>query len=97
MLLKELLAHIEPQKTPKEEAPVRAAYRYLTNRSSQLDYAAALARDLPIGSGLIESVHRHVLQARLKGPGMAWLQENAEDMAQLRVLRANDQWNELWN
>ena len=63
----------------------------------QLDYAGALAQDLPIGSGLIESGHRHVLQARLKGPGMAWLEDTAEQMAQLRVMRVNGRWEELWN
>jgi hypothetical protein len=28
---------------------------------------------LPIGSGMIESGHRHVLHARLKKAGAAWL------------------------
>lgn len=80
-----------------EEAPVRAAHRYIANRTEQLDYPASLAEGLPIGSGLIESGHRHVLQARLKGPGRVWLQANAEAMAQLRFLRANKRWKELWN
>ena len=35
-------------------APVRAARRYLENRRDALDYAGAIARQLPIGSGLIE-------------------------------------------
>ena len=39
------------------------AYRYLNNRRDCLDYKSALKNDLPIGSGLIESGHRHVLQA----------------------------------
>ncbi|MGV3772404.1 MAG: ISKra4 family transposase, partial [Verrucomicrobiales bacterium] len=53
--------------------------------------------DLPIGSGMIESGHRHVLQARLKKAGTAWLPNNADDLAQLRVLRANEQWQAFWN
>jgi hypothetical protein len=96
-VLKELRAHLEPESTPSEEAPVRAAHRYIANRRDQLDYPGALAQELPIGSGLIESGHRHVLQARLKGPGRAWLEENAEAMAQLRVLRPNKGWELLWN
>jgi len=38
-----------------------------------------------------------VLQARLKKAGTAWLIENAETIANLRVLRANGQWLSLWN
>jgi hypothetical protein len=86
----------EPPETTEENAPVRAAHRYLSNRLDTLDYATALAAGLPIGSGLIESAHKHVLQARLKLPGAAWLPANAETIAQLRVLRSNDQWAQLW-
>ena len=92
----ELAAHIEPAESAEENAPVRAAHRYLSNRCDTLDYASALAAGLPIGSGLIESAHKHVLQARLKLPGAAWLQPNAEAIAQLRVFRSNDRWDELW-
>jgi len=87
----------EPAHIPEEQAPVRVARRYLSHRLDQLDYPRALRLDLPIGSGLIESGHRHVLQARLKRAGTAWLQENAEALAQLRVLRSNGRWLQLWN
>lgn len=95
-VLAELALHCESLTVPDEQAPVRVAHRYLQNRSATLDYAGALAADLPIGSGLIESGHKHVLQRRLKLPGAAWLEENAQAIAQLRVLRVNDRWDELW-
>jgi len=47
-----------------------------------------IAAGLPIGSGLIEAGHKHVLQARLRISGAAWLPSNGETMAQLRVLRS---------
>ena len=81
---------------PDATAPVRAARRYLANRRDALDYAGAIARELPIGSGLIESGHKHVLHARLKGAGTAWLPANADAIAQLRVLRANQHWDAFW-
>lgn len=96
-VLEELKAHLESDLIPDEQAPVRACHRYLNNRTDSLDYKGALQLGLPIGSGMIESGHRHVLQARLKGAGTAWLIDNAERMATLRVLRANDQWLSLWN
>jgi hypothetical protein len=96
-VIAELATHREPPDTPTEQAAVTNAYRYLSKRRDSLDYKSALEQDLPIGSGLIESGHRHVLQARLKKAGTAWLPETAEAMAQLRVLRANHQWRSLWN
>lgn len=92
-----LAEHLEPSATPDEEAPVRTAHRYLTNRLDSLDYPLALKLGLPIGSGMIESGHRHVLHGRLKKAGAAWLQEHADQIAHLRVLRANQQWEILWN
>ena len=97
--------HLEPEKVPDEAAPVRAAQRYLGNRREALDYPDALARERPIGpfgrlrafgSGLIESGHKHVLHARLKGAGTAWLPAHADALAQLRVLRANQPWDAFW-
>jgi hypothetical protein len=96
-VLEALAPHLEAADTPEELAPVTNAYRYLSNRSDCLDYPRAIALGLPIGSGMIESGHRHVLQARMKKAGAAWLLENAEKMANLRVLRANNQWLRLWN
>jgi hypothetical protein len=92
-----LAEHLEPADTPEEAAPVNNAHRYLTNRKDCLDYPRALRLGLPIGSGMIESGHRHVLQARLKKAGAAWLLPNADWIANLRVLRANGDWLSLWN
>lgn len=95
-VIAELAARIEPALLPEEAAPVRRAHRYLGKRVEQLDYQTAIARNLPIGSGLIESGNRHVLQARLKKPGAWWSPPNAHALAQMRVLRANRLWDSYW-
>ena len=86
----------EPAALPEDEAPVRAAIRHLSSRLECLDYPRAIERELPIGSGLIESAHKHVPQARLKQAGSAWLPESADTIAQLRVIRANEHWEDFW-
>ena len=93
-VLRALAPHLEAE--TQEEAPVRAAHRYLQGRRAQLDYAGARAAGLPIGSGEIESGHRHVIQQRLKLAGGWWKQNNAEAMLGLRVARANQLWNTYW-
>ncbi len=96
-VMESLSEHLEAEGTPEEEAPVRNGHRYLSHRLDCLDYPRALALGLPIGSGMIESGHRHVLQARLKKAGAAWLPNHADQIAHLRVLRANNQWLPFWN
>lgn len=95
-VLAALRARLEPPETPEAEAPARAALRYLQNRLDQLDYPSALRDGLPVGSGLIESTHRHLLQARLKLAGAWWTRTHAHHMAQLRVIRANGLWDTYW-
>jgi len=56
-VLEELDAFLESDTVESQNAPVRACYRHIKNRTHQLDYQAALAQGLPIGSGEIESAH----------------------------------------
>ena len=86
----------ENDTVPDKQAPVRAAYRYLYNRPQHLDYKGAIASELPIGSGEIESAHRYVIQSRLKCSGSWWTVGKAESMLALRVLRANQDWDAYW-
>jgi hypothetical protein len=79
------------------EAPVRSAHGYMSERQQYMDYAGARAAGLPIGSGEVESGHRHVLQKRLKIAGAWWLEPNAEAMLQLRTARANHDWDKYWS
>lgn len=96
-VLAELAAHLEGVEVEKSQAPVRACWRYLSNRLRYVDYQGALAADLPIGSGEIESANRSVIQARLKISGAWWKEENAEKMLRLRALRASGGWQSYWD
>jgi hypothetical protein len=93
----DLAAHLESDDTPEDEAPVRKAYRYITNRPNQFDYKDALAKDLPIASGQVESGHGYVIQDRLKVSGAWWNLKNAGKMLGLRTLRANGDWHAYWS
>ena len=83
-------------KEMEDHEGLRKCIRYIENRPGQFEYREALANDLPVGSGKIESSHRHVIQSRLKKAGAWWTRENASAMAELRVLRANGHWSDLW-
>jgi Uncharacterised protein family (UPF0236) len=95
-VLAELASHREAEEVESLSAPVRRCERYIEARLQYLDYAGALERGLPIGSGEIESGNRSVLQARLKLSGAWWREENAEKMLALRVTRANGEWRSYW-
>ncbi len=95
-VLAALHPYLEPASVDDKQAPVRAAYRYIDNRSDQLDYQGALAAGLPIGSGEIESAHRYIILERLDIAGAWWTVDKAEQLMSLRVLRENNGWNDYW-
>ena len=64
-----LATHGEPDSIPNEQAPVRACQRTIAHRPGQFAYVAAIAAHRPMGSGEVESAHRHVIQKRLELPG----------------------------
>jgi hypothetical protein len=91
-----LARHFEAAEVDDDQAPVRRCHRYLIGRRNQLNYREALANDLPIGSGEIESAHRYIAQLRLKRPGAWWRVEHAEYMLALRINRRNGDWKSYW-
>lgn len=48
-------------------------------------YAEFRALGLPVGSGIVESAHRHVLQVRMKRAGQRWAVRRGRQMARLRA------------
>jgi len=55
-----------------------------------------IAKKIPIGSGAIESAIRRVVNLRLKGAGMFWLEANAEAFLHLRCQLKVGRWNDYF-
>ena len=96
LVIEELASNLEEEHLLDQDAPVRCAHRYLSNRTTLLDYKGTQEQKLPIGSGLIESGHKHVIQARMKIAGAAWSHENADAFIQTRARRASGSWTSFW-
>lgn len=97
LVLQSLESFLYGGKENKTSGAVYECYKYLVKRLSHLDYYGAILEGLPIGSGEIESGHRHVIQKRMKRAGMWWKEERAEEMLQLLTLRSNDSWEAYWS
>lgn len=75
---------------------VKRLIGYLSRFSGCMDYDEFKEKGCPIGSGEVESAHRSIPQKRLKLPGACWHPSSVNPMLALRVLRANDWWNNFW-
>lgn len=70
---------------------------YLEKREAQMQYPAFQAQGLPIGSGIVESGNKLVVEARLKGAGMHWAEHNVNPMLALRNIICSKRWQEDWS
>jgi len=69
---------------------------YLEKRQAQLAYPQFAAAGWPLGSGMVESANKLVVEDRLKGAGMHWVEVNVNPMLALRNAVCNDRWEECW-
>lgn len=78
------------------KATIIKAINYFHERLDMCRYDVYIERNIPIGSGAIESTIRRVVNLRLKGAGMFWLKENAEAFLHLRCQLKSGRWLEFF-
>jgi hypothetical protein len=80
----------------KELEPVQKQVQYFRKRLSLMQYPQYQQDGWPIGSGMVESANKVVVQARLKGAGMHWAPAHVNPMLALRTAVCSERWQEAW-
>jgi hypothetical protein len=83
------------QDIDSDQSP-RRLLQYFRDNQARLGYAWAIKNHLPIGSGMVESAARHIVQQRLKQSGMRWSEAGAQSILNLRTLHRNGQFEQYW-
>jgi hypothetical protein len=84
-LLEELRACWALTSNADERTAVEVLLRYYETNRERMAYADFRQRGWLIGSGAVESAHRHVIQTRMKKAGQHWSERGARQMARLRA------------
>jgi hypothetical protein len=79
-----------------QQEEVRVQLNYLRKREAMMQYPQFQRDGWPIGSGMVESANKNVVETRLKGPGMHWERKNVNPMLALRNAVCNERWLEMW-
>ena len=75
---------------------IQEQVNYLQKRQQLMESPTYRTEGWPSGSGSVESSHKFVVQARLKGAGMHWKPEHINPMLALPLALLNDRWTESW-
>jgi hypothetical protein len=76
---------------------LRTVYAYLERHREHIDYAAYKALGLPLGSGMVESACKWLIQQRFKGVGMRWSEDGFNHLLHLRLAWVNGRFDALFN
>jgi hypothetical protein len=90
-----VVAAIQKLARGRRAKKVRSHLSYFEGNAARMQYRSFRARKLPIGSGVVESAIRRVINLRLKSPGKFWLHDNAEAVLHLRSYLKAGHWDQL--
>lgn len=76
---------------------VLGRHNYLARRIDQIQYDTFAADGYSIGSGMVESANKHLVQARLKGAGMQWAPASINPILALRCAERSHRWQTTWS
>jgi len=71
-------------------------YNYLDKHRDHMDYAKFKELGLPIGSGMVESACKWLIQQRFKGVGMRWSEDGFNHLLHLRLAWVNGRFDDLF-
>jgi len=74
---------------------IKAEIAYLSEHISNMQYAHLRSERLPIGSGVVESTVRRVINLRFKSASMAWSVEHLKPLLALRALMKSGRWTDF--
>jgi hypothetical protein len=92
-----VLKELEEENDKNPNKRLKRLIGYINRFYDALDYDNLKTMGYPIGSGEIESAHKYIPQKRLKIPGASWNADSIDPMLSLRILRADDWWEDFWN
>lgn len=84
-LFSQLKEYLKLADTQESRESFRKLIGYYRNNAKRMKYAEYLADGLMIGSGVMESSHRHVIQRRMKLAGQHWSLSGGDAMARMRA------------
>ena len=94
--VQDVLGDLVALNTTEPNDRLRQFIGYLTRFEDAVHYDRFKELGYPIGSGEVESAHRSIPQDRLKLPGACWHPDSINPLLALRVIRANDWWEDYW-
>lgn len=96
-MIQELGRLLKYPSTPTSAKPVlKRVQQYLSRHLAHLQYRQFKKQDFPIGSGMVESACKWLIEQRFKGTGMRWSETGFNHLLHLRLAWVNGRFDPLF-
>ena len=92
-VINEIRLRIPPNESLSD---VEKEFRYFDRHRDRMRYRYFRRKEIPIGSGAVESAIRRVINLRLKAPGSFWREDTAEVFLYLRSQLVSGRWEQCF-
>jgi len=75
---------------------IAKALGYFRDNRARMNYAELAARNIPIGSGIVEASCKTLVSQRLKLSGMRWSDDGGQAILNLRAWHQSDRFDKAW-
>ena len=90
-----VIEELSPLAKGRRAGTIKKKLRYLEDRLHLMDYALLIRKHLSIGSGVVESAVRRVINLRFKSASMCWKPAHLPPLLYLRAILKSGRWDQF--
>ncbi len=90
-----VIARLSTLARGRRAAAVNKEIKYLRKHEAHMQYAEWRAAEIPIGSGIVESAVRRVINQRFKAASLCWREDHLYGLLYLRCILKAGRWNQF--
>jgi hypothetical protein len=93
--VEKVIQRLQPEVKARRAKKMKTAIAYFEKHAPRMAYAALDEQHLPVGSGVVESAVRRIINLRFKAPGTFWEEDTVADLMHLRAGFKAGRWDEM--
>jgi hypothetical protein len=90
-----IIERLQPEVKARRAKKMKTAIAYFEKHAARMAYTALDEQHLPVGSGVVESAVRRVINLRFKAPSTFWEEDTVADLMHLRACFKAGRWDEM--
>jgi hypothetical protein len=93
--VEKVLQRLQPEVKARRAKKMKTALAYFEKHAARMAYTALDEQHLPVGSGVVESAVRRIINLRFKASGTFWEEDTVADLMHLRACFKAGRWDEM--